>query len=450
MKQIRKEELLHSFPALPCELMDQMKSNKGNKGCENFCVFLTKGKELFIRCYHRYYNGAVLERQRYVFARDGAVRYVCDIDREKKPVNWRPSRMREPSFYCSGYYGGYSDNSYIVLNENAIKSSDMKYCPIEEARGLPIELLNLYVRHPNIEYLYKAGYGRLISKEYTYSYYSNTRGHLTVPERINWKTNNLLKMLRLNRSEFRLLRGKEEKYQHYIWWRDVFPKEKPEYLLEIADHFGAQRGSAERVMNITGYSLKRIVRYLTKQNLEIYMYIDYLEQCRRLKYEMHDTAISFPHDFHKMHNRLTMIIAALDEQERKKRDKEKGRRIARQIQQAKRWRQKMEFTSGELILRQPLSAEEIVEEGRRLRHCVGGYVDRHLKAQTNIFFIRRRSQPDKPYFTIEVNNNLGIVQCHGFKNDPDGRPSEIDQFVEQYKKHLEELKNERDRNKRAV
>ncbi len=446
MKQIRKEALLHSFPILPHRIANKMKG----KGAENYCVFLTNGKELFIRCYHRYSNGSVFERQRYVFAKDGAVRYVCNIDEEKNPINWRPSKMREPSFYCAGYYGRYSDNSYIILNDEAIKDSDMKYCPIDEARGLPIELLNLYVKHPNIEYLFKANYGCLISKEYTYSYYANSGGHLTVPEGIDWKSNNLLKMLRLSRYEFKLLQGKEKQYQHYIWWRNEFPKEKPEYLLQIAEYFGAQRGTADKVMNMTGYSLKRIVRYLKDQNLQLYMYTDYLEQCNELKYNLHDTAICFPHDFTKMHNRLTEIISVLYEMKRRKKDKEKGREIARQIRQAKKNRQKMEFSFEDLILRQPVSADEIIEEGRKLHHCVGGYVDRHLKAQTNIFFIRKKSAPDKPYFTIEVNNRFNVVQCHGYKNDPHGRPPEIDQFVEQYKNHLEELKNERDHNKRAV
>ena len=101
----------------------------------------------------------------------------------------------------------------------------------------------------------------------------------------------------------------------------------------------------------------------------------------------------------------------------------------------------MEFECGDLILRQPHSAEEIVNEGKVLCHCVGGYVERHLKAWTNIFFIRQRDKPDIPYYTIEVSNDFKIMQCHGYKNDKDGKPDEIKEFERVYTKYLEELRN---------
>ena len=76
MKKSRKEELLSSFPAVPGEFMEQMQG----RGAANFVVLLTRyeGSELFARCFHRYANGIIAERQRYVFARDGRCRYGID------------------------------------------------------------------------------------------------------------------------------------------------------------------------------------------------------------------------------------------------------------------------------------------------------------------------------------------------------------------------------------
>lgn len=74
MKQQRKDELLHSFPCVPQSIMDQMKGRLA----ANFAVFLTDGNELFVRCYHRYSDGKLFERQRYVFAKDGSVRWGKD------------------------------------------------------------------------------------------------------------------------------------------------------------------------------------------------------------------------------------------------------------------------------------------------------------------------------------------------------------------------------------
>ncbi|MDE5753572.1 MAG: hypothetical protein K2H89_03380, partial [Oscillospiraceae bacterium] len=118
MRKARKEELLHRFPAVPHEIMEQMKG----KGAENFAVMLTHGRELFVRCYHRYSNGKLAERQRYVFADDGSVRYGIDND-----GIWRIRKeFREPVFCKAGY--GYSfDNRYTLLNRDALDRSCMKY-----------------------------------------------------------------------------------------------------------------------------------------------------------------------------------------------------------------------------------------------------------------------------------------------------------------------------------
>ena len=161
MKQKRKEELLWQFPKLP----DKLYENMQGKGAANFCVFLTEGRELFVRCYHRYSkDGKIIERQRYVFAKDGTVRYIFD-DRK----GWKiATRFREPVF-CSVNYGYTFDNSYRILNFEAVAKSDMKYSQLAQGENLPISYLKLYCRYPNIEYLVKSGYGHLI-KEYCTGY----------------------------------------------------------------------------------------------------------------------------------------------------------------------------------------------------------------------------------------------------------------------------------------
>ena len=81
MKKTRKEALIYCFPAVDKELMDKMKG----RGAKNYVVFLTRGAELFARCFHRYSTGDLVERQRYVFA-----------DRKSTRLNsshTRPSRM---------------------------------------------------------------------------------------------------------------------------------------------------------------------------------------------------------------------------------------------------------------------------------------------------------------------------------------------------------------------
>lgn len=425
MRKERKEKLLNSFPTVPDEFIEEMQG----KTAANFCVFLTEGRELFVRGYHRYSKGGKLvERQRYVFAKDGYVRYIYDEYR-----GWRiASQFREPVF-CQGTYGYTFDNSYRMLGFDAVGKSDMKYSQLSQGEKLPISYLCLYCRHKNLEYIVKAGYSGIITEVYT-GYWGRTEC-LKIDEDIDWKSNNLLKMLHLNRTEFKLLMGQEHLYSNYISCRREFPKYNPNELITIAKVFGYQFGSIYQYENMTGLSGKRIARYLSENNVALNDYYDYTEQCKKLRYNLHDTAISMPHDFYAMHERLSEIITG-----------ESDRIIKQLFIENYEERKRFEFEYGNLFLRQPDTLEEIIAEGKELHHCVGGYTKRHAKGDTNIFFIRKKSEPNVPYYTVEVSNNYIIVQCRGYRNDTQSpKPQEVDDFEKQYKNYLEELKSEQQR-----
>ena len=413
MRKARKEELLHSFPAISEEIANQMKG----KGAENFAVMLTWGRELFVRCYHCYYNGEIAERQRYVFADDGSVRYGIDND-----GIWRIRKeFREPVFCKVGY--GYSfDNRYTILNRNAWKKSCMKYSQLNRYSGdLTMEYLHLYCKHHNLEYIMKAGYGSLLGEKYR-GFWADQK-HLAVDCPINWKSNNLLKMLNLNRTEFKTLQGNEEHYLDYLSWRETFPEYKPVELLTICKAFGAEHGTAEDICKITGLKLKRIASYLAENEICSHDYQDYLDQCKKLQYNLHDTAINMPHHFAEMHERLTEIIQY-----------ESSKIIRQHFAERLQERKKLEFQSGNLVICQPSEIDEITVEGKILHHCVAGYAERHANCKLHILFIRQKDHPDKPFYTMEVSTDGSIMQVRGYRNrDP---TLEVAKLVEKYRKYL--------------
>ncbi len=415
MRTERKQKLFYEFPAVPSDISEMMKGKKAT----NFIVFLTKGNELFARGYHRYTNGRLAERQRYVFAKDGFVRYGTD---QKGKWGIR-SEFREPVF-CSTSYGGWFDNSYTVLNMKAISQSCMKYSLAEKYAGnLIIEYLRLYCKHPNIEYLLKSGYYPII--EFAHGFWGGRRT-LSVSSEINWKSNNLLKMLNLNRTEFFTLKGSEPYYEYYICWRERFPELKPDELLALAKIFKSEHGTLKKFCEETGLKPQRIARYLNENKVSTYDYSDYIDQCRELGYDMHDTAISMPHNFQAMHERLSDLInfRATEKSRIAFAEHYNGRKI-------------LEYSSGTLFIRQPESYDEIIAEGKILHHCVGGYAERHSMGKLHIMFIRARDKPDMPYYTMEISTDGQIVQVRGVRNAPP--TEEISEFVELYRVHLAEI-----------
>ena len=414
MKQERKIELLNSFPELPEKYRMQM----NGKGAWNYVVFLVRssGGELFARCYHRYSDGQIIERQRYVFAKDGAVRYGKD--------DWKPWEIRkdfrEPIF-CQGGYSYSFDNRYSIINRGAIKKSWMKYADFCLNKVIPIEYLRVFCRHPNYEYLEKTGYGFLVQETYT-SYYAPRRT-LCISPYINWKSNNLLKMLGLTKTEFKALQGREELYPHYIKWREKHPRYGIDDIISIAKVFGHEQGTAERLTADTGVKLRRLARYLHENRISTRDYSDYVEQCKKLKYDLHDTAVSMPHDFMAMHTRLSNII---------KYGSSEG--LSAVFRERMDQRKQLEYESGRLIIKQPASYDEIVAEGSKLHHCVGGYAERHALGKLHIMFIRKKDKPEEPYYTMEVSVGGAIVQVRGSRNCD--MTKEVSKLVENYKKHL--------------
>ena len=67
----------------------------------------------------------------------------------------------------------------------------------------------------------------------------------------------------------------------------------------------------------------------------------------------------------------------------------------------------------------PEEPDDLTKEGRKMNHCVGGYINNVINGISKIIFVRKE---DEPYITIEVRGKA-IVQAKKFRNE---RPDEND------------------------
>lgn len=102
------------------------------------------------------------------------------------------------------------------------------------------------------------------------------------------------------------------------------------------------------------------------------------------------------------------------------------------------FRKTLEFEDKDYLIRLPVDKNEIVKEGLELHHCVGSYAERHETGDMTIMFLRKKSEPDKPFYTIEVGievltdkiSKLRVIQAHSFGNkwmgnDPEAIPTVV-------------------------
>lgn len=76
---------------------------------------------------------------------------------------------------------------------------------------------------------------------------------------------------------------------------------------------------------------------------------------------------------------------------------------------------KMLENDGEYLIGMPKCSNDLTHEGSHLHHCVGGYINTVANGNTAIYFLRKASDPDTPWLTVEVANKT-CRQIHGSCN----------------------------------
>ncbi len=150
-------------------------------------------------------------------------------------------------------------------------------------------------------------------------------------------------------------------------------------------------------------------------------YRDYLRFCEELGYDMHNEFVLFPKNLKAAHDQANNRL-------KYKRVEVYDAQIAAMRDGLKR---QYQFKANGLVVMPPHSAQEIVAEGHKLHHCVGGYARDMAGQRCTILFIRQEKQKEKPFYTVEVQNDR-IIQTRGRNNC--APTQEVKDFLEAWKK----------------
>lgn len=150
-------------------------------------------------------------------------------------------------------------------------------------------------------------------------------------------------------------------------------------------------------------------------------YSDYLGFCARLNYDLKNEFVLFPKNFKRAHDQANELV-------KQRRVEQFDPKIAAMQKDLKR---RYQFQSDGLVVLPPHSAQEIVVEGQKLHHCVGGYAQSMAEQRCVILFIRREEKRSKPFYTVEVKGNE-IRQVRGSNNR--APVPEVEAFLDKWKK----------------
>ncbi len=306
-----------------------------------------------------------------------------------------------------------------------------------------------------IEYLFKGRFDRLLLETtehisyWSCNYYGPLHKGTSIEDVFDIKDRQ-----KINR--IRDLNGDEE-ILHWMRWSDKTGEKIPQEVLFWLTQSGISRDEVEFI--IDRMSLSQIMNHTKRQQAESYkgktakqvlsQWEDYLKMCIRLKKRVDDEMVYRPRELKRRHDEAVAEIAL---QEAKLQADEYSRRFPGAEDILKEIKEKFEYENEEYLLIVPERLVEIVAEGRALHHCAGSsdrYFDRIKQRETYICFLRKKAEPNTPYYTIEVEPGGTIRQHRGYL-DEEPEIEKVKPFLREWQQVIKKRLNENDRKYAAI
>ncbi|MED0670623.1 PcfJ domain-containing protein [Aneurinibacillus aneurinilyticus] len=304
--------------------------------------------------------------------------------------------------------------------ESAVQGTPFQYSTWEKYTNQSADLVRFFdlaAKYPCVEYLTKLGLRGLIeAKLLDYQTYGV----------VNWRGKTLEKVLRMSKSQIKELRTSNIKIGPLVLHSYHFYRKHGLSLSFQEAHLlrGLSTGYyLSEAMKLSAYApFTRIVRYILKQlrredvrrggvrghfwedSTVLITWRDYIRDCQELGMDLEQEHILFPNNLYAAHQKTIKKVKF-------KQDKELNLQIQARLKSLKKYN----FEANGFILRPATDTAELIQEGNELSHCVGGYAKSYANGETNILLLRKASEPDKPFYTMEVRNGH-ITQCRGLKN----------------------------------
>lgn len=161
---------------------------------------------------------------------------------------------------------------------------------------------------------------------------------------------------------------------------------------------------------------KEIIKYMHKtfdvENMSrlISQYTDYLRMRGQLPPEVRGNFPKFPPVFNEQ------VHDSIMDEYRRQESKPLGERYQPLYEEVYPKAAKYSYEQDGYIIFPPKEVVDLVNEGNKLHHCVGSYVSSVATGQEYILYLRKKSEPDVPYFTVNVDTNNKVRQIHGLCN----------------------------------
>lgn len=414
---------------------------------ENYKYNFKNAPEMGRLLYAAYFN----LRQHFVADRD----YYCNgmsISVKQKPTRQLPCtvgpvKLDHNSWKCTG-----GEGAKLLGFEETLEKSNLRYLPWktyhERAQQLwrsaisdyPVNLLGLlyqYSRYPVLtERLIKEGNSKLVVQQVEWDTGTGMDYTQVVP----------YKAMRLTKPEYRMLQEKgdidgptlkairalkkygckmtDENIRFFLDFQYSWICQKCYKAFDLL----RQHLSPQKAMN--WINRQAAGGYGTPTNV-LSDYSDYLDQCRRLGLDVSHKEVAVPQDLRDLHRQYSEELTRRANEKKAKEQAERAKKLAKDLPKLKR---KYTYASSGLFIRPAEGPEDLLKEGCAQHNCVYScYAEQYLDRKTDILFVRKQSDPDQSYVTVEFKNGT-VIQCRADHNRP--APPDVQEFMQAWLAYL--------------
>lgn len=380
-----------------------------------------------------------------------AVRHSAEV----QGVTWTPCErscdpMQQP-YYCYGAINGRQVGGWVCEYGPESGGTTGEKTALEEYIGKgghwPGAYLHVWQKHPQVENLMRGGFSAAVTESIDYEldtcgnrYLLQDAPNITW---VDWSETKPNRMLGMSKEAYRALRGERWGRETAALWgkyrREVKNADALQFMQEVRK-IGAQ--SMERLLGIRNVepdmTPSRTVRYLEKQKMlkgGVQLLLDYRCVLRALWLADQEEML-WPRDLQAAHDRIMERYAA-----------QNGlKSYSVQFTPVYLRLKALEWTDGELCIRIPQQEQDLIDEGKTLRHCVGTYGAQHCGGKP-IFFVRHYRRPERSYYTLNIDLTLPRpkeVQLHGYGNEHHGErkqyhhniPKKVRDFCDRWEREV--------------
>lgn len=351
----------------------------------------------------------------------------------------------KPWYYtCCGiqYKGNVYPYTLSDLSRHELKETGLREYALRQKKIDPGKYLYLWQTYPVLEQIVKAGLFQLVDDILEYR----------ATDAIKRKGRKPTEFLSVTKKEFRRLRDMNGGAKELKWLQ--FEKSSGRIIKDEEIYWMAKEELEPKDLQfvLDRMSICQVRHYLVKQSEKsgddishiLQVWKDYLSMAGKLRLDVYDSIIYRTSDLQRRHSEA---VIQMEEKKKEIRRRELEEKYVGFQEQLIALKEKYEFSAGEYQIVAPKSIDDILYEGNTLHHCVNktdNYFDRIASKESYILFLRKKENPEVPFYTLEAEPDGTIRQKRAEFDRQNKDIDEVTSFLRLWQKEIQKRLTKKD------